>query len=94
MGLGECRPAPPPRAPRRERPPALSFRSLRSFPRATSQTLLAKFKQQHEDNKYFLGTPVREPAFIIRHFAGRVKYQIKVRGGPLGGGVWGSARSS
>ncbi|XP_006877195.1 PREDICTED: unconventional myosin-IXb [Chrysochloris asiatica] len=48
-----------------------------SFPHATSQTLLAKFKQQHEDNKYFLGTPVLEPAFIIQHFAGRVKYQIK-----------------
>ncbi|XP_012924120.1 unconventional myosin-IXb isoform X2 [Heterocephalus glaber] len=48
-----------------------------NFPHATSQTLLAKFKQQHEDNKYFLGTPVKEPAFIIQHFAGRVKYQIK-----------------
>lgn len=49
-----------------------------SFPHATSQTLLAKFKQQHEDNRYFLGTPVMEPAFIIQHFAGKVKYQIKV----------------
>ncbi|XP_069864390.1 unconventional myosin-IXb-like isoform X4 [Dipodomys merriami] len=48
-----------------------------NFPHATSQTLLAKFKQQHEDNKYFLGTPVLEPAFIIQHFAGKVKYQIK-----------------
>ncbi|XP_054982407.1 unconventional myosin-IXb isoform X3 [Sorex araneus] len=48
-----------------------------NFPHATSQTLLAKFKQQHEDNRYFLGTPVLEPAFIIQHFAGRVKYQIK-----------------
>lgn len=52
--------------------------SLPSFPHATSQTLLAKFKQQHEDNRYFLGTPVMEPAFIIQHFAGKVKYQIKV----------------
>lgn len=51
---------------------------LSSFPHATSQTLLAKFKQQHEDNRYFLGTPVMEPAFIIQHFAGKVKYQIKV----------------
>nr|XP_044998406.1 unconventional myosin-IXb isoform X15 [Jaculus jaculus] len=48
-----------------------------NFPHATSHTLLAKFKQQHEDNKYFLGTPVMEPAFIIQHFAGKVKYQIK-----------------
>lgn len=48
-----------------------------NFPHATYHTLLAKFKQQHEDNKYFVGTPVMEPAFIIRHFAGKVKYQIK-----------------
>nr|XP_034972859.1 unconventional myosin-IXb isoform X6 [Zootoca vivipara] len=48
-----------------------------NFPHATSQTLLAKFKQQHEDNKFFIGTPVLEPAFIIQHFAGKVKYQIK-----------------
>ncbi|XP_068090242.1 unconventional myosin-IXb isoform X3 [Hyperolius riggenbachi] len=48
-----------------------------NFPHATYRTLLAKFKQQHEDNKYFVGTPVMEPAFIIRHFAGKVKYQIK-----------------
>ena len=54
-------------------------RALPSFPHATSQTLLAKFKQQHEDNRFFLGTPVMEPAFIIQHFAGKVKYQIKVR---------------
>ncbi|KAM4707287.1 unconventional myosin-IXb isoform 2-T2 [Discoglossus pictus] len=48
-----------------------------NFPHATYHTLLAKFKQQHEENKYFVGTPVMEPAFIIRHFAGKVKYQIK-----------------
>uniref|UniRef100_A0A8C8S919 Myosin IXB n=1 Tax=Pelusios castaneus TaxID=367368 RepID=A0A8C8S919_9SAUR len=48
-----------------------------NFPHATSQTLLAKFKQQHEENKFFVGTPVKEPAFIIRHFAGKVKYNIK-----------------
>ncbi|XP_067417310.1 unconventional myosin-IXb isoform X3 [Emydura macquarii macquarii] len=48
-----------------------------NFPHATSQTLLAKFKQQHEENKFFVGTPVKEPAFIIRHFAGKVKYKIK-----------------
>ncbi|XP_062888423.1 si:zfos-588f8.1 isoform X2 [Mobula hypostoma] len=48
-----------------------------NFPHATNQTLLAKLKQQHEDNRYFVGTPVMEPAFVIQHFAGRVKYQIK-----------------
>lgn len=50
-----------------------------SFPHATDETLLAKFKQQHQGNKYFVPTPVMEPAFVIRHFAGKVKYQVKVR---------------
>uniref|UniRef100_H2ZZH1 Myosin IXB n=1 Tax=Latimeria chalumnae TaxID=7897 RepID=H2ZZH1_LATCH len=48
-----------------------------NFPHATNQTLLAKFKQQHEGNNFFVGTPVMEPAFVIHHFAGKVKYQIK-----------------
>ncbi|KAM4547689.1 unconventional myosin-IXb isoform 4-T4 [Odontesthes bonariensis] len=48
-----------------------------NFPRATDETLLAKFKQQHQGNKYFVPTPVMEPAFVIQHFAGKVKYQIK-----------------
>ncbi|XP_041086325.1 unconventional myosin-IXb-like isoform X6 [Polyodon spathula] len=48
-----------------------------NFPHATNKTLLAKFKQQHDGNQFFVGTPVMEPAFIIRHFAGKVKYQIK-----------------
>lgn len=75
IGLFPCGSAPSPRRPRRcsQEGAGLS----RSFPHATSQTLLAKFKQQHEDNRYFQGTPVLEPAFIIRHFAGKVKYQIK-----------------
>uniref|UniRef100_A0A8C9Z860 Myosin IXB n=1 Tax=Sander lucioperca TaxID=283035 RepID=A0A8C9Z860_SANLU len=47
-----------------------------NFPHATDETLLAKFKQQHQGNKYFVPTPVMEPAFVIRHFAGKVKYQI------------------
>ncbi|XP_072555858.1 unconventional myosin-IXb-like isoform X4 [Paramormyrops kingsleyae] len=48
-----------------------------NFPRATDETLLAKFKQQHLSNKYFVPTPVMEPAFVIQHFAGHVKYHIK-----------------
>lgn len=56
----------------------LLFFCLCSFPHATDITLLAKFKQQHERNHYFVPTPVMEPAFVIRHFAGKVKYQIKV----------------
>lgn len=57
-------------------PPSLT---LCSFPHATDETLLAKFKQQHLGNKYFVPTQVMEPAFVIQHFAGKVKYQIKVR---------------
>lgn len=41
---------------------------------------MAKFKQQHQGNRYFVPTPVMEPAFVIQHFAGKVKYQVKVRG--------------
>ncbi|XP_056334608.1 unconventional myosin-IXb isoform X3 [Danio aesculapii] len=48
-----------------------------NFPQATDSTLLEKFKQQHQDNPFFVQTPVREPAFVILHFAGKVKYQIK-----------------
>ncbi|XP_027882732.1 unconventional myosin-IXb isoform X3 [Xiphophorus couchianus] len=48
-----------------------------NFPHATDKTLLAKFKQQHQGNKYFIPTPVMEPAFVIQHFAGKVKYHIK-----------------
>ncbi|XP_058615851.1 si:zfos-588f8.1 isoform X3 [Onychostoma macrolepis] len=48
-----------------------------NFPHATDKTLLAKFKQQHQQNHYFVATPVLEPAFVILHFAGKVKYQIK-----------------
>uniref|UniRef100_A0A8C2JC65 Myosin IXB n=1 Tax=Cyprinus carpio TaxID=7962 RepID=A0A8C2JC65_CYPCA len=48
-----------------------------NFPHATDKTLLAKFKQQHQQNQYFVATPVLEPAFVILHFAGKVKYQIK-----------------
>ncbi|TRY98933.1 hypothetical protein DNTS_016988 [Danionella cerebrum] len=48
-----------------------------NFPQATDITLLEKFKQLHQDNPFFVQTPVREPAFVILHFAGKVKYQIK-----------------
>lgn len=59
-----------------------------SFPHATDETLLAKFKQQHQGNKYFVPTPVMEPAFVIQHFAGKVKYQVKVRTTDISKKVW------
>uniref|UniRef100_A0A8C8LQ07 Myosin IXb n=1 Tax=Oncorhynchus tshawytscha TaxID=74940 RepID=A0A8C8LQ07_ONCTS len=48
-----------------------------NLPQATDDTLLNKFKQQHQDNPYFVPTTVMLPAFVIQHFAGKVKYQIK-----------------
>ncbi|XP_053537149.1 unconventional myosin-IXb isoform X3 [Ictalurus punctatus] len=48
-----------------------------SLPQATDITLLEKFKRQHQENPYFVPTLVLEPAFVIRHYAGKVKYQIK-----------------
>lgn len=53
---------------------AVSF----SFPQASNQTLLDKFKRQHEGNSYIEFSAVMEPAFIIRHYAGKVKYGVKV----------------
>uniref|UniRef100_A0A8C5AYG5 Myosin IXA n=1 Tax=Gadus morhua TaxID=8049 RepID=A0A8C5AYG5_GADMO len=48
-----------------------------NFPQASNQTLLDKFKRQHEGNSYMEFPAVMEPAFIIRHYAGKVKYGIK-----------------
>ncbi|XP_055219657.2 unconventional myosin-IXa isoform X10 [Gorilla gorilla gorilla] len=48
-----------------------------NFPQATNQTLLDKFKRQHEDNSYIEFPAVMEPAFIIKHYAGKVKYGVK-----------------
>lgn len=55
-----------------------SFVLNSSFPQATNQTLLDKFKRQHEGNSYIEFPAVMEPAFIIRHYAGKVKYGVKV----------------
>lgn len=48
-----------------------------NFPQATNQTLLDKFKRQHEENSYIEFPAVMEPAFIIKHYAGKVKYGVK-----------------
>ncbi|NXX95728.1 MYO9A protein, partial [Centropus bengalensis] len=48
-----------------------------NFPQATNQTLLDKFKRQHEGNSYIEFPAVMEPAFIIKHYAGKVKYGAK-----------------
>ncbi|XP_024151116.1 unconventional myosin-IXAa isoform X8 [Oryzias melastigma] len=48
-----------------------------NFPQATNQTLLDKFKRQHEGNRYIEFSAVMEPAFLIHHYAGKVKYGVK-----------------
>ncbi|XP_041705844.2 unconventional myosin-IXAa [Coregonus clupeaformis] len=48
-----------------------------SFPQASNQTLLDKFKRQHEGNSYIEFPAVMEPVFIICHYAGKVKYGVK-----------------
>ncbi|KAI4798149.1 hypothetical protein KUCAC02_022249, partial [Chaenocephalus aceratus] len=48
-----------------------------NFPQASNQTLLDKFKRQHEGNSYIEFPAVMESAFIIRHYAGKVKYGVK-----------------
>ncbi|KAK4304536.1 hypothetical protein Pmani_023513 [Petrolisthes manimaculis] len=47
-----------------------------SFPAATNETFLQKINTVHKDNKYYEIPYKRESAFIIRHYAGKVKYQI------------------
>ncbi|XP_045484211.1 unconventional myosin-IXAa isoform X1 [Pieris rapae] len=46
-----------------------------NFPWATNETLLQKFNSVHEENPFYEKPTRREPAFVVRHYAGRVKYQ-------------------
>ena len=47
-----------------------------SFPGATNETLLQKFNSVHKDNSFYEIPQRRENAFIVRHYAGKVKYQV------------------
>ena len=49
-----------------------------SFPGATNQSLLTKFNYHHKSATYYQVPQLKEEAFIIVHYAGKVKYQIKV----------------
>ena len=51
------------------------FSFLSSFPGATNETLLQKFNSVNKDNEYYEVPQKREAAFIVRHYAGKVKYQ-------------------
>ncbi|KAL1505209.1 hypothetical protein ABEB36_004823 [Hypothenemus hampei] len=47
-----------------------------NFPGATVETLLQKFNTVHKDNKFYKKPQKKEAAFIIEHYAGKVKYQV------------------
>ncbi|KAL6258640.1 hypothetical protein P5V15_010593 [Pogonomyrmex californicus] len=46
-----------------------------NFPGATNETLLQKFNTVHKDNPLYEAPQRREAAFVVRHYAGAVKYQ-------------------
>ncbi|XP_077291257.1 unconventional myosin-IXa-like isoform X3 [Arctopsyche grandis] len=47
-----------------------------NFPGATNETLLQKFNTVHKENIFYEKPQRREPAFIVKHYAGKVKYQV------------------
>ncbi|XP_076251183.1 unconventional myosin-IXb-like isoform X1 [Rhynchophorus ferrugineus] len=47
-----------------------------NFPGATNETLLQKFNSVHKDNKFYKKPQKKEGAFIVEHYAGKVKYQV------------------
>ncbi|EZA60330.1 Myosin-IXa [Ooceraea biroi] len=46
-----------------------------NFPGATNETLLQKFNTVHKDTPFYEAPQRREAAFVVRHYAGAVKYQ-------------------
>ena len=58
--------------------PIILFFLCCSFPGATNETLLAKFHAQHQNHEYYEMPQMRENAFSIVHYAGKVKYCIQV----------------
>ncbi|KAJ8270946.1 hypothetical protein GJAV_G00121040 [Gymnothorax javanicus] len=46
-------------------------------PHGTDKTLLDRFHQDHHGNPCFSADPETELAFVIQHFAGKVKYHVK-----------------
>ncbi|XP_055612970.1 unconventional myosin-IXb-like, partial [Uranotaenia lowii] len=49
---------------------------LCNFPGATNETLLQKFNSVHKENQFYEKPQRKENAFIIKHYAGKVKYQV------------------
>lgn len=48
-----------------------------NFPGASDETVLQKFVNHHNDSPLFEVPPCRQSAFVIKHYAGKVKYQIR-----------------
>ena len=44
----------------------------------TDESLLDKLNATHEKHDYYVMPPMYKPVFSILHYAGTVKYQIKV----------------
>jgi hypothetical protein len=53
---------------------------FRSFPGSTNEMLLQKFNSVQKDNQFYEKPQRKESAFIIKHYAGKVKYQVSVIG--------------
>lgn len=51
---------------------------LHSFPGGTNEALLQKFNSIHNNTKFYEKPQRKEGAFIIRHYAGKVKYQVSL----------------
>lgn len=52
--------------------------SIFSFPGATNETLLQKFNSVHKESQFYEKPQRKENAFIIKHYAGKVKYQVSL----------------
>lgn len=53
-----------------------------SFPGGSNENLLHKFNNIHKENPFYEKPQRKENAFIIKHYAGKVKYQVKIRRDP------------
>ncbi|KAL7305793.1 hypothetical protein TKK_0002041 [Trichogramma kaykai] len=47
-----------------------------NFPGASNETLLQKFNSVHEKNRFYEAPQRRDNTFIVRHYAGAVRYQV------------------
>ena len=50
-----------------------------SFPGGTNETLLRKYHAQHQNSPYYEVPQMKENAFFVIHYAGKIKYNIAVR---------------